>query len=209
MPAIDFWFDFASTYSYLAAMRIAGAARQAHVAVSWRAFLLGPIFAAKGLPDSPFNLDPVKGAYMWRDLERLAAKQGLAWRRPSVFPRDSIPAGRIAAAFQDELWLPAFVRTVFQLNFVHDQDIASRAALEEAVAAAGGPADAAMRALEEPLKGALRAATAEAIAKGVFGAPSFTIDQKVGETEAGAKPSCELFWGGDRMEDALLFAAQR
>jgi 2-hydroxychromene-2-carboxylate isomerase len=199
LPTLDFWFDFASTYSYPAAMRIGEEAGRAGVAVRWRAFLLGPIFAAKSVTGSPFNLDPVKGAYMWRDLERLTAKHGLAWRKPSVFPRNSVPACRVAAAFADAPWLPGFVHAVFRRSFAEDGAIDTIDALEGAVVAAGGPAGAAARAQEIPLKGALRAATTEAMAKGVFGAPSFTI-----ETEAGA----ELFWGGDRLADAILFAAQ-
>jgi 2-hydroxychromene-2-carboxylate isomerase len=199
MAIVDFWFDFASTYSYVAAMRVEEEAERAGVTVRWRSFLLGPIFAAKGLRDSPFNLDPVKGAYMWRDLERLCARHGLAWRRPSAFPRNSIPAARVAAAFADEPWLPAFTRAVFRLNFAEDAAIDDPDGLEFAVVDAGGPADAAARAQEAPLKSALRVANDEATARGVFGAPSFTI---------GGPPDAELFWGGDRLTDALDWAAQ-
>ena len=72
-PVLDFWFDFASTYSYPAAMRIAPLARQADVRVHFRPFLLGPIFKTQGWTTSPFNLFPAKGRHMWRDLERLCA----------------------------------------------------------------------------------------------------------------------------------------
>jgi 2-hydroxychromene-2-carboxylate isomerase len=79
MPAtLDFWFEFASTYSYLAAMRIGPLAESAKVEVRWRPFLLGPIFKAQGWDNSPFNIYPAKGRYMWRDMERLASAQGLA-----------------------------------------------------------------------------------------------------------------------------------
>ena len=70
-----FWFDFASTYSYPAAMRIEKLAAGRGVSVVWRPFLLGPIFAARGWKDSPFSLQPEKGRYMWRDLERLCQAQ--------------------------------------------------------------------------------------------------------------------------------------
>ena len=72
-PALDFWFDFASTYSYLAAARIRPLAAAANVQVRFRPFLLGPIFKAQGWDTSPFNLYEAKGRYMWRDMERLAA----------------------------------------------------------------------------------------------------------------------------------------
>jgi 2-hydroxychromene-2-carboxylate isomerase len=67
---IDFWFEFGSTYSYPAAMRVAKLASQHRIDVKWRPFLLGAIFREQGLSDSPFNIYPAKGRYMWRDLER-------------------------------------------------------------------------------------------------------------------------------------------
>ena len=59
MAAIEFWFEFASTYSHPAAQRIQGQAEARGVAVRWRPFLLGPIFAEQGWNDSPFNIYPV------------------------------------------------------------------------------------------------------------------------------------------------------
>ena len=70
MSRIEFWFEFASTYSYPAALRVDAAARSAQLELAWRPFLLGPIFKAQGWNDSPFNIHPAKGRYMWRDLER-------------------------------------------------------------------------------------------------------------------------------------------
>ena len=69
--SVEFWFEFASTYSYPAAMRIEAVAARDDVTVVWRPFLLGPVFAAQGWKDSPFNIYPAKGRYMWRDLERV------------------------------------------------------------------------------------------------------------------------------------------
>lgn len=71
---LEFWFEFASTYSYLAASRIEEVAAGSGVRLRWRPFLLGPIFASQGWGDSPFNLYPLKGRYMWRDMERLCEK---------------------------------------------------------------------------------------------------------------------------------------
>ncbi len=85
-PVLNFWFDFASTYSYLAAMRIGTLAQDAGVRVRFRPFLLGPIFKAQGWNTSPFNLYPAKGRNMWRDLERSCAELKLPFRRPDPFP---------------------------------------------------------------------------------------------------------------------------
>jgi len=67
---LQFWFEFASTYSYVGASRIEAMARARGVPFEWRPFLLGPIFRHQGWNDSPFNLNPARGRYMWRDLER-------------------------------------------------------------------------------------------------------------------------------------------
>ena len=67
-PKLEFWYEFASTYSYPAAMGIEALAETAGVEVVWRPFLLGPIFGEQGWNDSPFNIYPAKGRYMWRDM---------------------------------------------------------------------------------------------------------------------------------------------
>lgn len=192
---IDFWFDFASTYSYPVAMRIEDACRTAGVALTWRPFLLGPVFQRAGLTDSPFNLNPEKGAYMWRDVERLCAAAGLAFQRPSTFPRNSVLAARVALIGLGESWGPDFVRAVFHANFAEDRDISDAAVLAELLMALDVDADAALSAATAPEhKPLLRTATEGAMAAGLFGAPSFIVDD-------------ELFWGGDRLDAALGWAA--
>ena len=104
MPRMQMWFDFASPYSYLAIERIEDLAREAGVRVELRPFLLGPIFQAQGWNDTPFRLFPGKGAYMMRDIARLADKYGVIYRRPRLFPRMSVLPARIALMGQDESW---------------------------------------------------------------------------------------------------------
>src|SRR3546814_20942282 len=95
MKSMEFWFEFASTYSYPAAMRVEAAAGKAGVPVIWKPFLLGPIFQAEGYESSPFFAFPVKGQYMWRDIERLCAKYHLEWIQQRSFQRTSILASKI------------------------------------------------------------------------------------------------------------------
>lgn len=193
MADLAFWYDFASTYSYVSAMRIERLAREAGVRVRWRPFLLGPIFAAQGWDDSPFNLYPAKGRYMWRDLERLCAREGLALRRPSVFPRNSVLAARIALVAEREGWCPQVTAAVFVANFAEDRAIGEPATLAAIVAALGQPAEAVLaRATASGNKAALRAQTEEARRLGIFGAPSFTVGE-------------ELFWGNDRIHEAIAW----
>ena len=77
---MQLWFEFASTYSYPAVQRIEALAGARGVLVEWKPFLLGPVFRSQGWNDSPFNIYPAKGRYMWRDLERVCAKR-LSMRR--------------------------------------------------------------------------------------------------------------------------------
>jgi NAD(P)H-dependent FMN reductase len=83
---IEVWFDFASTYSYLAVSRVEDFAHRARIETVWRPFLLGPVFQKQGWNDSPFNLYPAKGRHMWRDLERECERAALPFQRPSAFP---------------------------------------------------------------------------------------------------------------------------
>ena len=191
---VEFWFEFASTYSYVAAMRVEEAARVARVPLVWKPFLLGPLFQRQGWNDSPFNLNPVRGRYMWRDVERLCAKDGLAFRKPTVFPRKSVLPARLALAAHREIWMPEFSRRVFGANFAGDRDIADATLMGEILQGLGQDAAGWMtRALGPQNKEALRRQVEQAWDRGIFGAPSFVVDG-------------ELFWGGDRMREAFEWA---
>ena len=197
-PTLEFWYDFASTYSYPAAMTVARRAADAGVALAWKPFLLGPLFhAQQGIADSPFNLHKEKGAWMWRDLARVCERAGVALKRPTVFPRNSLYAARAALACEaDGLDVAAFSRAVFDANFARDQDISDVGRLGEICAEIDYPGGEVMaRAATDPIKQALKDQTAAAMAKGLFGAPSFVAGDG------------ELFWGFDRMEEALAYAA--
>lgn len=125
----EFWFEFGSTYSYIAAERMEREARLRNINVGWHPFLLGPIFSAQGWDDSPFNLYPAKGRYMWRDMERLCEKFNLPFRRPTRFPRSGLLAARIACLEPAQHWCPEFVRAVFRANFAEDRNISRRRSL--------------------------------------------------------------------------------
>src|SRR6266436_3929050 len=131
MPAcdLDFWFDFASTYSYLAAMRIGPLAEEVSVRVRFRPFLLGPIFKAQGWDTSPFNLYPAKGRNMWRDLERSCADLKLPFRRPDPFPQNSLLAARAALVVLDQPWGEDFCRALFRAQFAEGRRIDDAAAV--------------------------------------------------------------------------------
>ena len=197
MAAAEFWYEFASTYSYPAAMRVGALAAARGVELAWRPFLLGPIFAAQGWRDSPFNLYPAKGRYMWRDLERICAALGLALKRPDPFPQNSLSPTRVALALKDAL-RPAFSREIYAAEFGEGRPIADRATLTAALVKVGADPEAAlMRAESYAIKTLLKIETARAAALGVIGAPCLT-------TADG-----EVFWGNDRLEQGLDWAKAR
>ena len=194
---IEFWFDFASTYSYPAAMRVEESARHYGCMVNWRSFLLGPIFNEQGWKDSPFNIYPAKGRYMWRDLERLCAGLGISFRKPSEFPRRSLLATRVACAGQGEQWLPEFARKVYIANFASDLDIAEPSVLLGCLNGLVQDPDLILAAARGPeAKSRVRRNTERAIQLGIFGAPTFVVGE-------------ELFWGNERLEAALAWCSDR
>ena len=194
-PVLDFWFDFASTYSYLAAARIRPLAAEAKVQVRFRPFLLGPIFKAQGWDTSPFNLYEAKGRYMWRDMERLAAELSLPFRRPDPFPQNSLLPARVALVGLAQGWGEDFSVAVYTAQFVEDGRIDKPHTLAEILSFMNVDAPAALEAAQsDEIKLRLRSEVEAAQMLGVFGAPSFT-------TADG-----ELFWGNDRLEQALAWA---
>lgn len=194
---VEFWFEFASTYSYLSVMRIDDLARAAGVRIVWKPFLLGPIFRSFGWSTSPFLLQKSKGDYMWTDVERQCRKFGLGWQRPTEFPRLSVLSARVALLGVDQPWLLPFAQQVMLANFARDQDIASESVIGDVLGRLGLPAQELLRTAQlDASKARLRTATEEAQRRGVFGAPTFFVGE-------------EMFWGNDRLDDAVAFARIR
>jgi 2-hydroxychromene-2-carboxylate isomerase len=175
-------------------MRIEDLCAAAGVPLVWRPFLLGPIFKLQGWSTSPFNLNALRGAYMWRDLERLTSKYGLPWKRPSVFPRNTVLAARVAAAFSQAPWAGDYIRAAFVANFAQDLELNDeqnvRAILERIGLNAG---EIVQQARSSERSEVLRKNTQHAIALGIFGAPNCVVRG-------------ELFWGEETLEDAIAWA---
>src|SRR5256714_2818576 len=174
MPALDFFYEFASTYSYIAAMRIAPLAKTAGLTLRWRPFLLGPIFKAQGWDTSPFNLYPAKGRYMVRDCERQCAELGVSFRLPEPFPQNTLLASRVALVGLEQGWGEDFSRAVYRAELAETRNIADATTIAEIVRDLGHDGEVALaRAQSGEIKGRLRAETEEALRLGIFGAPSF------------------------------------
>jgi 2-hydroxychromene-2-carboxylate isomerase len=193
---LELFYEFGSTYSYPAVMTAEQAAKARGLTIAFRPFLLGPIFAAQGYTDPPFVQFSVKGAYTWRDLERSCALLGLPWKKPSVFPRKSVLPARVALIGMDDGWGNEFSRRAYQLNFVEDREM-DEPNIRAVLSALSLDADQVLaRALAPDNRERLKRETERAQSLGIFGAPSFVVGD-------------ELFWGHDRMAQALDWAVTR
>jgi 2-hydroxychromene-2-carboxylate isomerase len=197
VPKLEFWYDFASSYSYLSAVRIEAAAEKAGIDIIYRPFLLGPIFKAQGWTTSPFNLFPAKGQYIVRDITRVASARGLPFRMPQAFPANGLHAARVALAGEADGWIAPFTRAVFEAEFAERRDIADVAVLASVLDRLGIDAQAALaRSTTPEIKDGLRAQTEAASKRGVFGAPTFITEDN------------EIFWGDDRLDQAMSWTPQ-
>jgi 2-hydroxychromene-2-carboxylate isomerase len=194
-PEIEFWFELASPYSYIAAERLAARGPLPALAVRWQPLLLGALFKRRPGNLSGFQ-EPLEDErrYRWRDVERLTARHGLKLKAPEAYPRPSLLATRVALYGMAEGWCQRFALACGRANFAEDRDIADPAVIAEILTGLGLDAGEILPAATSAANKAALAASVEAAAgHGIFGAPSFRV--------AG-----ELFWGQDRLDQALDWA---
>ncbi len=190
---VDFWVSIGSTYSWLSVMRLPDTARAARAEVRWRPFDVRRIMLMQN--NIPFRDKPVKAAYMWRDIERRAQRYGLSARLPAPYPLAELTfANQVALVGCAEGWGQDYIRDAYRLWFGEGQEPGQEPALSQAIIGAGqDPARVLDMARSPETAARLEAETDRAMALGVFGAPSFVVGS-------------EVFWGDDRLEDALDWA---
>lgn len=195
-PTVEFWVDLASNYSYLSAMRIDQEAAARGVKVDWKPFLLGPIFRELGWTGPVFLVQKEKGRYVWQDMFRQCQKYALPWKKPSEFPRNTLLATRVALLADNASWVGDFCREIMMLNFGYDRPVDSPEIVSAVLERLGvNAAHLLPRAIAQKNKDALRMQISEARGRGIFGAPTFFVGE-------------EMFWGNDRLEDALNLAVE-
>ncbi|MEM7226861.1 MAG: 2-hydroxychromene-2-carboxylate isomerase [Pseudomonadota bacterium] len=193
MSGLHFWFSIGSTYSYLTVMRIEKVARDAGVDVEWRPFSVRKIM--QEMNNIPFTEKPTKMAYMWRDIERRAAGYGVPCQVPVPYPLAQFDlANRVAVLGREEGWCAAYVQATYRRWFQWGQAAGSSPNLEDSLQEIGlDPVEVIARAESEETGRAYGAATDKARQLDIFGAPTFIANG-------------EMFWGDDRLEDALAWA---
>lgn len=193
MAEIDFWISIGSTYSYLTVMRLPEVAHDHGVSFHWRPFDVRHVMVTQN--NIPFKGKPEKAAYMWRDIERRAALYGLSPTLPAPYPLPSLVlANQVAMLGSREGWGEAYTRATYRRWFEDGQLAGEEPNLSESLKEIGCDADRVLaEAQSDRIVSALQNNTAEAMALGVFGAPTFVVGD-------------EVFWGDDRVADAIAWA---
>jgi len=185
---IQFYFDFASPYGYMAATRLTALAARHGRGVEWKPILLGVVFKVTG--GVPLPNAPLKGDYSRRDMERSARLAKIPYKLPSKFPIAGQAPSRViyslesqGAARQEEVTL-----ALYRAYMVDDRDISSPETTADVAASVGLDRQQTLDVIADPaMKEKLKVETEAAIGKGVFGSPYVIVDG-------------EPFWGFDRLE---------
>jgi 2-hydroxychromene-2-carboxylate isomerase len=193
MSKIDFWFSIGSTYSFLTIMRMDDWCVENNTTVSWRPFNVRAIMSEQ--KNIPFAGKPTKSAYMWRDIERRAAKYRLHANLPAPYPvSDLALANQVALLGMRDGWGKSFTQNIYRIWFEGGIEAGSEAAMTEALhRCQQDPRIVLARARSPDIVSALEVETDQALRLGIFGAPSLVVRG-------------EVFWGDDRLDDALSWA---
>ena len=194
MKEIEFWFSIGSTYTYLSVSRLKEVERKFEVSFSWQPFSVRKIM--REMDNVPFP--PTKQAkvdYMWRDIQRRASGYGFEARVPAPYPLKEFDfANRIAVLGIQEGWCSDYVRATYRRWFLKWMEPGSEPNVSESLREIGQDSERILEfAKDEETSEVYSCQTKSAQAKGIFGSPSFIVDG-------------ELFWGDDRLEDAVSWA---
>ena len=186
--AVEFYFDVGSPASYLAWTQLPEIAQQARSEVEYRPFLLGGVFQATG-NRSPMEV-PAKGQYMQDDLQRYAQRYGVQFSHNPNFPINTLMLMRGALGLQmrePDRMVP-YVDAVFRAIWVDAKNMNDPAVVGAVLQQAGFEPEKLLALTADPaVKDQLKVVTQEAVARGVFGAPTFFVGD-------------QMFWGQDRLE---------
>ncbi len=188
MKEVEFYFDVGSPAAYLAWTQLPRIAQESGAALVFRPMLLGGVFQATG-NHSPMQV-PAKGRYVMADLERFAHRYGVAFRHNPFFPINTLALmrGAIGLQMRDEARMAPYADAVFRAIWVEGLDMGEPQVVGTALQRAGFDPQALFALASEPeVKERLKAATQEAVARGVFGAPTFFVGS-------------QMYWGQDRLD---------
>lgn len=185
---VEFFFDVGSPAAYLAFQRLPALCEAAGATLHWRPMLLGGVFQATG-NQSPVNI-PAKGAYIFTDLQRFARRHDIPFRRNPHFPINTLTLMRMATGLQlrEPQRFLRYVDAVYRAIWADGLDMNDPVVVAGVLRQAGFEPEALLAlAGDAQVKQQLKDDTQEAVARGVFGAPTFFVDG-------------EMYWGQDRLD---------
>jgi 2-hydroxychromene-2-carboxylate isomerase len=193
---LEFFYDFTSPTAYLAWRRLPGVLERTGATMKYRPMFLGGVMQTTG--NRPPGTLPQKAKWMAEDLQRWAKKYNTPYKLNPHFPMMTLMVQRAAQEWVDRPDFETYLATIFTAAWQDQKNIGDKATLAEILTSAGYSADDFFAAAENPAnKEKLKATTDEAVARGVFGAPTFFVQTPEGE---------EMHFGQDRLdfvEDAL------
>ncbi len=192
MKSIEFWFSVGSTYSFLSIMRLADVETETGISFDWRPFSVRAIMTE--MDNIPFANKPIKARYMWRDIGRRAEKYGIEAVLPAPYPLQQFDlANRVAIVGRQEGWCRDYVIATYRRWFQHGQPAGSEPNLTESLAEIDQRPERVIELANTPeIEVAYLESTDEARSRGIFGSPTYVVGR-------------ELFWGDDRLEDAIFW----
>lgn len=190
MKSFDCFFFIGSTYTYLSVCRADALARTRGVELNWRPFSVRTLMREQN--NVPFADKPAKLKYMWRDIARRAESFRIPFAGPPCYPIDAAEtANHVATLAALEGWCPEFTRAAYKAWFLEGKDPGEARALADILTGLGkDPGKVLALAAAPAVREKYADETAIARANGIFGSPTYVIDD-------------EIFWGDDRLEDAL------
>jgi len=194
MKKIEFWFSIGSTYTYLSVIRLKEVEKKFGVKFSWQPFSVRKIMLE--MDNVPFPpTKQVKADYMWRDIERRAYSYGFEAKVPAPYPLKKFDfANSVAVLGVQEGWCAEYVSATYRRWFVDGLEPGSEPNVSESLREIGlKPGNVLKLAADDKIQKAYLKQTEQAQSKNIFGSPSFIVDD-------------ELFWGDDRLEDAVNWA---
>jgi 2-hydroxychromene-2-carboxylate isomerase len=194
--AIDFYFEFASPYGYLASTQIDDIGARYGREVVWHPIMLGAAFKQTGA--RPLMQTPLKGAYLQHDVPRFARLLGVPFKAPPVMPANSLAASRVFVwlAAGDAVLAKRLAKGVFHAHWGEGRDISTADQVAQVANRLGIDGDAVLQAVaDQRIKDLLKEQTEAAIERGVYGSPFIFVDG-------------EPFWGADRLNQVERWLAR-
>ena len=186
IKSFEFYFDFASPYSFLAHKQIRKIEKDNSIKIKYMPILLGGLFNLSGIKA---NADiPIKAKYMIKDCKLWAEKNNISFKFNNYFPIKTLTLMRCVLVAQKKDFTQMFINKIFDAIWKDGINLNDNLIVEKLLKNLDlNPKIFLVEANEAKIKEELKSKTNDAHKKGIFGVPSFIVNKK-------------LFWGQDRLE---------